>query len=89
MFCLWRRRLRAARLAAMIQIALIVLGWALAQHPHLVFPELTILGAAAPRSVPVAVLIALGVGAVVRVPSLAYLYVVFKARPRGGNLTNS
>jgi cytochrome d ubiquinol oxidase subunit II len=79
---LWRRRLRAARLAAMIQVALIVLGWALAQHPHLVFPQLTILGAAAPRSVLVAVLIALGLGAVVLVPSLAYLFVVFKARPR-------
>lgn len=47
-----------------------------------VFPELTILGAAAPRSALVAVLIAFGVGAVVLVPSLAYFYVVFKARPR-------
>ena len=74
------------------------LGWALAQHPHLVFPELTILGAAAPRSVLVAVLIALGVGGGVLVPALAYPYdlydlydlcVVFKARPRGTNLTNS
>ncbi len=87
--CLWRRRLRAARLAAMVQVASIVLGWALAQHPHLVFPQLTILGAAAPRSVLVAVLIALGVGAVVLVPSLGYLYVVFKARSRGTNLTHS
>jgi len=56
---------------------------------HLVFPELTILGAAAPRSVIIAVVIAFGVGAVVLVPSLAYLYVVFKARPRGANLTHS
>lgn len=53
------------------------------------FPELTILGAAAPRSVIIAVVIAFGVGAVVLVPSLAYLYVVFKARPRGANLTHS
>jgi cytochrome d ubiquinol oxidase subunit II len=79
---LWRRRLRAARLAAMIQVALIVLGWALAQHPHLVFPQLTIVGAAAPRSVLVAVLFALGLGAVVLVPALVYLFIVFKARPR-------
>jgi len=85
---LWRRHLRhlrhlrIARIAAMLQVALIVLGWALAQYPHLVFPQLTIAGAAAPRSVLVAVLIALGIGAVVLVPSLVYLYVVFKARPR-------
>lgn len=79
---LLRRRHRAARLAAMAQVALIVLGWALAQHPHLVFPHLTILGAAAPRSVLVAVLIALAVGAVFLVPALVYLLWIFKRRPR-------
>ena len=80
---LWRRRLQLARLAAMVQVALIVVGWALAQYPYLVFPDLTITGSAAPRSVLVAVLIALAVGAVVLVPALAYLFVIFK-RHRGG-----
>lgn len=75
---LWRRRLQAARLAAMAQVALIVVGWALAQYPYLVFPDLTIAGAAAPRPVLVAVLVALAVGAVVLVPALVYLLVIFK-----------
>ncbi len=79
---LLRRDLGAARLAAMTQVALIVLGWALAQHPHLVFPHLTIVGTAAPRSVLVPVLIALALGAVLIVPALAYLFVIFKGRPR-------
>jgi cytochrome d ubiquinol oxidase subunit II len=80
-----RRRLRAARLAAMLQVALIVIGWALAQHPHLAWPHLTITGAAAPRSVLVPVLIALGLGALLLIPALAYLFVVFKGRVRPGN----
>lgn len=79
---LLRRRLRAARLAAMLQVALIVIGWALAQHPHLVYPDFTIASAAAPRSVLVPVLVALGLGALLLLPALAYLFVVFKSRPR-------
>jgi cytochrome d ubiquinol oxidase subunit II len=78
-----RRRLRAARLAAMLQIALIVIGWALAQHPHLAWPHLTITAAAAPHSVLVPVLVALGLGGVLLIPALAYLFVVFKSRRRG------
>lgn len=86
---LWRRRLGAARLAAMIQVALIVLGWALAQYPHLGYPDLTIVGAAAPRSVLLPVLVALAVGAVVLVPALVYLLLVFKRRRRPTMLTNT
>ena len=82
---LWQRRLQLARLAAMTQAALIVGGWALAQYPYLVFPDLTIADAAAPRSVLVPVLIALGIGALVLVPSLAYLYFIFKSRRRSGH----
>lgn len=77
---LLRRRLRAARLAAMLQVGLIVVGWALAQYPHLVYPHLTIAATAAPRSVLVPVLVALGLGALVLIPALVYLFVVFKAR---------
>lgn len=82
---LWQRKLLLARFAAMAQAALIVGGWALAQYPYLVFPDLTITDAAAPPTVLVPVLIALGVGAIVLVPSLAYLYVIFKSRGRPGH----
>ncbi len=69
----------------MAQAALIVCGWALAQYPYLVFPDLTISDAAAPRSVLVPILIALGIGALVLTPSLAYLYIIFKTRRRSGH----
>lgn len=82
---LWRRKLLLARFAAMAQAALIVGGWALAQYPYLVFPDLTITAAAAPRTVLVPVLIALAAGALVLVPSLVYLYAIFKTRHKAGH----
>jgi cytochrome bd ubiquinol oxidase subunit II len=63
------------------QVSLIVWGWALAQYPYLVPPDLTIRGAAAPQATLRLILVALGLGAVVLLPSLVYLFRVFKAGP--------
>ena len=79
LWALWRRRLRLARLAAATQVSLILWGWALAQYPHLIPPDLTIDAAAAPAVTLRLVLGALGVGAAVLIPSLAYLFRVFKS----------
>lgn len=75
---LWWRRFRLARLAAAAQVALILWGWALAQYPYLVPPDLTIRGAAAPRITLVLILWALVAGGLVLVPSMVYLLRVFK-----------
>ena len=75
---LWTRRFAVARLAAGAQMTGIVSGWALAGWPYLVPESHAVVGSAAPAPVLRAVLIALGVGAVVLVPSLAYLFRVFK-----------
>lgn len=80
--CLWTHRDRLARLAAAAQAALIVVGWAASQYPYLAYPGYTIDAAAAPTSILVPVLIALGAGAVVLVPSLLFLFAVFKRPPR-------
>ncbi len=77
---LWKRDYRWARRLAMAQVALILWGWALAQAPYLVVPDLTIAGAAAPPNVLATLLIVLGAGAVVLVPALWLLYAVFKGR---------
>lgn len=76
---LWARRFAAARVAAAAQVALIVLGWGLAQYPELAVPGLTIAGCGAPKSVLVPVLVTLGIGSAVLVPALVYLFAVFKA----------
>jgi cytochrome bd ubiquinol oxidase subunit II len=77
-WALWRRRYRLARVAAGAQVSLILWGWALAQYPYLVPPDLTIQAAAAPRITLVLVLWTLALGALVLFPSLVYLFRVFK-----------
>ena len=80
-WALWRRRYRLARVAAAGQVSLILWGWALAQYPYLIPPDLTIRAAAAPRITLVLVLWALAAGALVLFPSLIYLLRVFKREP--------
>jgi cytochrome bd ubiquinol oxidase subunit II len=75
---LWRRRFQQARLAAAIQVALIIVGWGVAQYPYLIRPDITIMNSAAPENVASAIDIALACGAVVLIPSLALLFLIFK-----------
>lgn len=77
---LWQRRFSLARLAAAGQVALILFGWGLAQYPHLVIPDITFMNAAAPEVTLRLVTISLGVGAIVLLPSLGYLFYIFKGK---------
>ena len=73
-----RRRYGLARIAAAAEVSLLVWGWALAQYPYIVPPDLTVAAAAAPLITLTLVLIGLGGGAIVLLPSLYYLFRVFK-----------
>jgi cytochrome bd ubiquinol oxidase subunit II len=77
---LWSRRFYLARIAAVAQVTFIVVGWGLAQFPHLVTPDVTLQNAAAPESTLKLLLLALGAGAVVLLPSLIYLFQIFKGQ---------
>src|ERR1700751_1353264 len=77
---LWSRRFNLARTAAVAQVTFILLGWALAQFPHLVTPDVTIQNAAAPESTLRLLLLALGAGAVILLPSLYYLFQIFRGQ---------
>jgi cytochrome d ubiquinol oxidase subunit II len=77
----WYRRYRLARLAAGLQVSLIVWGWALAQYPYLLPPDFTIEGSAAPAVTLRLVAWALAAGALVLLPSLWYLFRIFKSAP--------
>jgi len=77
---LWARRFYLARIAAVAQVTFILLGWGLAQFPHLVTPDVTIQNAAAPESTLKLLLLALGAGAVVLLPSLICLFQIFKGQ---------
>jgi cytochrome bd ubiquinol oxidase subunit II len=78
---LWWKRYHLARVAVGALVSLIVWGWAVAQFPYLVPPDLTVASAAAPAATLRVILIALVAGAALLVPSLHYLFRVFKAEP--------
>ena len=70
----WSRRFGLARVSSAVAVAAIIVGWALAQDPYLLPGELTLDEAAAPDATLVALLVAVGAGFVILVPSLWYLY---------------
>ena len=76
---LWTKRYRFARICAAAQVTLILLGWAFAQFPHLLEPDLTISSAAAPQVTLELLLGALAAGAILLFPSYYYLFRIFKA----------
>jgi len=76
---LWRRRWRVARVAAATQVSLILWGWALAQYPYVLPPDLAVEAAAAPAVTLRLVLAAVALGALVLFPSLYYLLRIFKS----------
>lgn len=86
---LWTRRFQWARLAAALQAGLIVLGWAASQYPYLVVPDVTLRGAAASPAAQRLLLIALAVGALTVIPSIALLFRVFRPRPEGTSTVDS
>lgn len=73
------RRYRLARIFSASEIALLLLGWGLAQHPYLVYPDLTFAAAAAPAPTIAFLVFTLPLGAALLVPSLWLLFNVFKA----------
>lgn len=72
------RRYHIARLAAIVQTTLILWGAGMAQYPYIVPPHLDLSRGAAPEIVHKLLLIALGTGSILLVPSLVYLFRVFK-----------
>jgi cytochrome d ubiquinol oxidase subunit II len=69
-----RRRYDLARVAAATAVVAIVGGWGLAQEPYILLPSLTVEQAAAGDTTITAVLIGFAVGALILIPSLAYLF---------------
>jgi cytochrome bd ubiquinol oxidase subunit II len=77
------RRFRLARVLAGAQVTLLLAGWAVAQHPYLIAPHLTLAASAAPKATLVLTALTLPFGAAALIPSLWYLFAVFKGRNPG------
>jgi cytochrome d ubiquinol oxidase subunit II len=78
-YTLWTKQYRRARFCAAAQVTLILLGWALAQYPHIVEPNITITSAAAPAATLELLLGALVAGVILLFPSYYYLFRIFKS----------
>ena len=72
------RRYRIARIAAILQVACLLAGWGLAQYPYIIYPDVTLTGAAAPEVTLDFILYTLPLGLLVLLPSLWFLFRVFK-----------
>jgi cytochrome d ubiquinol oxidase subunit II len=76
----WRSRPRIARAAVIAQVVFVLWAWAVGQWPYLVPSDLTISGTAAPADTLNALLIVIGIGSLILMPSLWLLFRVFKGR---------
>lgn len=70
---LWRRRPGVARFSAVVAVASVVSGWGLGQYPWLLVDEITIVGAAGAETTQVGLLVAVGLAALLVLPSLGLL----------------
>ncbi|GAB3900132.1 hypothetical protein GCM10029964_087050 [Kibdelosporangium lantanae] len=75
---LLRRRYLAVRITAALAVGTLLWGWAVGQYPYLLEPDVTIAEGAATPAVLSATLTVLGIGALVLVPSLWWLFSLFQ-----------
>jgi len=80
---LWRRRFRWSRILGAGQVIALLLGWAAAQWPYLIYPDFTVFTSAADPATLRFTLWTLPFGLGLLVPSLWFLFRVFKTRQDG------
>ena len=77
-----RRQYFRAGSPSSLAVSAILLGWAVAQYPYVLPPDLTIEEAARGRATLTAMLVVLVVGSFILVPALVYMYALFqRAQP--------
>lgn len=74
---LYLRRFELARVTAIAQVSSLLVGWGVAQHPFLIYPDMRLVDAAAPAPTLRFVLYTLPIGLALIVPSLLFLFRVF------------
>nr|BBH88860.1 cytochrome D ubiquinol oxidase subunit II [Thermosporothrix sp. COM3] len=85
---LWLKQYRLSRLAVIVATAFLLSAWGFSQYPYLVPPALTVSAAANEPNVIKVVLISVLIGLIILLPSLYYLYSIFKLPyPAPGRVT--
>lgn len=78
----WRRRYLEARVAAAVAVSAVLWGWAAGQYPYMLEESVTVADAAAPDVTLKAMVVSLSIGAVLIVPSLIWMYLLFQREGR-------
>ena len=76
----WFSRPRVARVAVAAQVTFVLWAWAVGQWPYLIPSSLTIQDAAAPAATLTGFIVVVAIGMALLLPSLWFLFRVFKAR---------
>ena len=76
----WRLRTTRAVFAASGAVAAVIWGWGISQYPAIIPPNITAEVAKAPDNVLWMMLVVISLGAVLLLPALGYLFVLFKSR---------
>jgi cytochrome d ubiquinol oxidase subunit II len=79
---LWRRYFTVAAAGVAATVATVLGGWGVAPYPALVLPAITMEEAKAPKAVLWTMIASIAVGALVLLPSLGWLFVIFKRARR-------
>jgi len=80
LIALWRKKFVVAQIAAIAHAVAVLGTWAMAQYPFWVRPDITIGNSAAPSATLRLLFIALSAGAVLLLPSLAFLFYLFRGQ---------
>lgn len=80
---LFARKHRLARVAVVLQVSLVVVGWGGAQYPYLIAPDVTVHNAATSDALLRVLAPVFWGGTLLLTPALYWLFVVFKAAPNG------
>jgi cytochrome bd ubiquinol oxidase subunit II len=77
---IWRVNCTRAVIAADGAVAAVIWGWGVSQYPAIIPPHITVSVASAPHNVLSMMLVVISLGAVLLLPALGYLFVLFKSR---------
>jgi len=75
-------RVGLTRIATVVGVSSLLVGWAFAQHPYLVYPDVTLAHAAAPAPMLRFLVWSMPFGFGLAAPSMYLAFKVFKSRPR-------
>ena len=77
---LWFRRYGWARVLIVAEVAFLLLSWGVSQYPYIIPPDVTAASASSPQETQVFLLIGIIIALIIVVPSLWFLFYVFKLK---------